>query len=98
MKYYTYILHSKKLSKFYIGATSININTRIDRHLSEYYENSKFTAKANDWILFYCIECCSYTQALKIEKHIKKMKSKVYINNLLKFPEITEKLLKKFDS
>jgi putative endonuclease len=35
------------------------------------------------------------TQALAIEKHIKNMKSKVYIENLLHYPEISIKLLEK---
>jgi putative endonuclease len=94
-KYYTYILYSKQIDKFYIGATRLNPIIRKDRHLEEYYGSSKFTAKANDWILYYEIECASFTQALKIENHIKRMKSKSYIRNLHKYPEMTEKLLEK---
>ena len=69
---------------------------RKERHLLEYYGDSKFTAKASDWILYYEIECSSFTQALKIENHVKRMKSKTYIKNLTKFTEMTTKLLKKY--
>jgi putative endonuclease len=42
------------------------------------------------------LESTSENQARLIEKHIKKMKSKTYIHNLVKYPEIAEKLLLKF--
>ncbi|PXY38851.1 excinuclease ABC subunit C, partial [Flavobacterium cheongpyeongense] len=35
-------------------------------------------------------------QALAIEKHIKDMKSKIYIENLLRYPEVINKLLEKY--
>ena len=44
------------------------------------------------------ISCKDQTQALAIEKHIKLMKSKVYIENLIKYPEMTEKLKNKYSS
>jgi putative endonuclease len=95
-KFYTYILYSPKADKYYIGSTRIDPNTRLERHLEEYYGNSKFTIQANDWLLFHTIECHSFSQALKIEKHIKRMKSKIYLQNLLKYPEISIKLLEKY--
>jgi len=35
---------------------------------------------------------------LAIEKHIKSIKSKVYIENLIKYPEMAEKLKGKYSS
>ncbi len=93
--YSVYILHSISLNRFYIGMSS-NVNNRLDFHLNP-TESRKFTAKANDWELFISIDKLSKNQALNIEKHIKKMKSKIYIQNLLKYPEITDKLKIKFD-
>ena len=90
-----YILFSKTADKFYIGFTTLQVEERIERHFKGYYKN-KFTSTYNDWELFCEIECESADQARKIEVHIKKMKSKVYINNLQKYPEIIEKLLQKF--
>ncbi len=90
-----YILHSTIADKFYIGSTTLSAEERLNRHLSNYYKNS-FTSKYSDWTLFFEILCHSDIQARKIEHHIKKMKSKKYIQNLLTFPEISQKLLEKY--
>jgi putative endonuclease len=89
-----YILHSAKLSRFYTGFTA-DFDTRLEFHLNS-EQARKFTYKADDWILFLKIECESKSQALAIEKHIKNMKSKIYIENLLRYPEIINKLLEKY--
>ncbi len=88
-----YILYSTKLDRFYIGFTT-NFDVRMEFHNNP--ETRKFTAKANDWILFDKIECESKSQALSIEKHIKSMKSKTYIKNLKQYSEIKEKLKVKY--
>lgn len=89
-----YILHSQKLNRFYIGYTT-NLDLRLDFHLND-SQARKFTYKANDWTLFFSLTCASKKQALAIEKHIKAMKSKVYVENLVKYPEMTHKLLEKY--
>lgn len=94
--YYCYIIYSEYLNRFYIGATSLLPELRLENHLSEYYLSAKFTARANDWTIFLSIPCSSYEQARKIESHIKKMKSKKYIENLKAYPEIIEKLIIKY--
>jgi len=60
------------------------------------YGENHFTAKASDWVLVLSISCTSISQARKIELHLKRMKSKIYLNNLCKFPEMIEKLLFKY--
>ena len=91
-----YILHSEKLNRYYIGVCHDDLTIRIEKHNSHEYGEHRFTAKANDWKLQLSIECTSYSQAMRIEKHIKKMKSSIYINNLLKYPEMIEKLKLKY--
>ena len=93
MEYCVYILHSEILSRFYTGYTS-NLDVRIAFH--ENPESRKFTYNADDWIVFLKIDCKSQKQAMAIEKHVKQMKSSVYINNLKKYPEMVEKLLDKY--
>ena len=93
-----YILFSDTLKKHYIGACHEDLDARILKHNVHEYGNHRFTAKAKDWKLLLKIECTSYNQALKIEKHIKNMKSSIYITNLLKYPELTEKLKIKYSS
>ena len=90
-----YIIFSKKLNRFYIGVCQDNLNERILKHNHHTYGNHRFTAKADDWTLFLSIECESYSQAVKIEKHIKAMKSSLYIKNLIKYPDIIIKLKEK---
>lgn len=88
-----YILHSRRLNRFYTGSTS-DLDVRLDFHRNP--QARKFTAKAKDWGVFFQFECESKSQALSIEKHIKKMKSRVYIENLKKYPEMAEKLLLRY--
>ena len=95
-KYSCYIIHSQSLRRFYIGSTMLDPLERLERHQFNYYGNRKFTAKATDWDEFIDISCSSIEQARKIEKHIKEMKSKSYILNLKKYPEIIEKLKTKY--
>jgi putative endonuclease len=89
-----YILYSAKLDRFYIGFTAY-FDLRLQFHLTS-EESRKFTYNADDWILFLKIECQNKPQALAIEKHIKAMKSKVYIKNLIIYPEIVSKLIEKY--
>jgi putative endonuclease len=87
-----YILYSRSLDKYYVGATSLTLAERLERHLAHFY-GQKFTSAAADWSEFFQIECNSMTQALIIEKHIKRMKSRKYVENLKKYPEMVSKLL-----
>jgi putative endonuclease len=77
--------------------TTENVEDRLKKHNLNYY-GSKYTSKANDWMVFISIRCETSNQALKIEKHIKSMKSKTYIENLKKYPEIIQKLFVKYKS
>lgn len=88
-----YILHSLKLNRYYIGYTS-DFDLRLEFHKNA--DKRKFTYNADDWTLFLKIECENKKQALAIEKHIKNMKSKIYIQNLVQYPEIIQKLLQKY--
>jgi len=95
MDYFVYILFSEKLNRYYIGQT-VNIEERLMQHNSGFYENAS-TKVSNDWKLFWKLKCNSRTQAIQIESHIKRMRNKVYYQNLAEFPEISEKLLLKYN-
>jgi putative endonuclease len=94
--YYCYLLYSESLDRYYIGSTILPPEDRLENHLFEYYGKTKFTAKVKDWELFYFIECETKEQAIKIEKHLKRMKSKTYYKNLKKYPEITQRLMERY--
>lgn len=89
-----YILYSISIDTFYIGET-VDIEKRLEEHNTRYYSTS-FTKQVTDWSLYHVIECDSRVQARKIEAHIKRMKSKKYIQNLKKYSEITENLKIKY--
>ena len=93
--YCVYIIYSKSIDSYYIGET-INIEDRIKQHNESFYETG-YTKQSKDWILYYRIDCLSRSQARKIEAHIKSMKSKTYIQNLKKYPEICKKLKNKYN-
>ena len=58
----------------------------------------KYTHGKKDWKLFLEIECKTHAQARRIESHIKRMKSKTYIQNLKKYPELIVKILYRFQN
>ncbi len=86
-----YIIHSNVYDQFYIGETD-NVEDRLEQHNSGYFHHG-FTTKASDWKIFLTIFCRDRSQARMIEKHIKNMKSKQYIRNLKRYPEMRTKLL-----
>lgn len=93
---YCYILYSQKLDKYYIGSTGLQPEERLQFHLNKVYGNHKFTTQVDDWKLFISILCESKKQSIQIEKHIKRMKSRTYIANLIKHTEIIDKLKLKY--
>jgi len=86
-----YILFSSTLNKYYIGSCE-NFGIRLQQHLQRSIKGS-FTSSAIDWKLYLVITGLGFRQARAIESHIKRMKSKVYIQNLKKYPEIIQKLI-----
>ena len=90
----TYIIYSKRLDRFYIGATTLSLTQRLDQHNSGHYSNRSFTAKSNDWEEFLSINTNGLKHALRLEQKIKKMKSRKFIMNLKKYPELLQKIHK----
>ena len=87
-----YILYSPSKRVFYTGFTTTTLEDRLQKHNSKYYGN-KFTAISSDWEVYFFIECSSENQARDIESHIKRMKSRKYIQNLKQYPEMGQGLL-----
>ena len=90
-----YLLYSPKLDSYYIGMSQELIADRILKHNTSFY-GAHYTSKTSDWEFYHAIECVTISQAMKIEKHIKKMKSIIYLKNLKKFEAIQLKLLEKY--
>lgn len=93
--HFIYILYSQKINRYYIGETH-NVELRLRQHNEGYYKENSFTKKGQPWELVFQLECRTKQQAQKIEKHIKKMKSKKYVENFIQYKQIQEKLLCKY--
>ncbi len=85
-----YIIYSKKLNRYYIGTTD-DFERRYAEHNSHHFSDS-FTSKGIPWDKFLVIDSLTSDQAYKIETYIKRMKSKTYISNLIKYPKIILRL------
>ena len=90
-----YILYSPIKDKFYIGVTQDDVLTRCAKHNNKTY-GVTYTSFTSDWEIFFCFECERYAQAVNIERHLKRMKSRKYIHDLKKFPDISKKLIEKY--
>jgi putative endonuclease len=90
-----YILHSKSKDRYYIGFTTETVSLRLERHNNGYY-GDKSTEDGVPWDLFFEIACDSAGQARSIEAHIKSMKSRKYLKNLKRYPEMVGKLKEKY--
>lgn len=67
MFWYTYVLYSKNLDKFYIGCTD-----NLKRRLLEHRRNKTYTTKRmKDWIFVYSEVCLSKKDAQNREKQLK---------------------------
>jgi putative endonuclease len=89
------IIYSENADKFYIGQT-MDIERREMQHNNKCFKDCS-TKIAVDWTVFHLIECKSRKQAILIEKHIKKMRSRKYILNLKKYPDIAQRLFDKYN-
>ncbi|HAH38569.1 MAG TPA: endonuclease [Algoriphagus sp.] len=92
--FFVYVIYSPSYDKFYIGQTE-DIDRRLIEHNNHFFSNAS-TKFADDWEIFHLIICSSRSQAIKIESHLKKSKNKVYLENLKKYPEISERLIEKY--
>ena len=80
MTYYIYILYSNDIDRYYVGYSQ-NPWIRFEQHLSN--TSDKYTGKAKDWILEAVFEAAKTKGvALKIERFIKKQKSRTLIMQL----------------
>ena len=77
---WVYILYSKKIDKYYVGAC-----TDLDRRFYEHnLGRSKFTSTGIPWELVYSEEWEDLVLAKQRELKIKKMKSRVYIQEIIR--------------
>jgi putative endonuclease len=74
---YVYILYSETILRYYVGQTA-NIESRLLRHNNGYVKSTK---RGLPWKLIYKIEVNSRSEALILERKIKKRGAKRYLDN-----------------
>ena len=77
--YFTYILYSEKLNKYYVGSTNDLLRRLADHNRGK----TQYAKLGMPWELKYHEEFMSKTEAVGREIEIKKMKSRKYIEKLI---------------
>lgn len=78
--YYTYILFSESIDRYYIGSCA-DIEKRLHSHNTK---QNRFTKKGVPWRLVFSKEFDNKSDAIKFENYIKRMKSRQYIEKLIR--------------
>jgi putative endonuclease len=89
--HFCYILYSSKLNRYYTGETP-DVAARLLYHNSPEL-NTNSTKAGIPWEIKLIIPCEDRSQALKVERHIKRMKSKRFIESLIEYPELVHKIV-----
>jgi putative endonuclease len=87
--FYTYILESQKNGKFYIGYTK-DLSRRVDKHNAGHTISTK---SGIPWQLVWSHTFESKTQAMKLEKALKRLKNKKMLRLIIAGKINTESLM-----
>jgi putative endonuclease len=91
--YFVYILFSEKLNKYYVGTTD-DVERRLFEHNSGFYDGV-FTSKGIPWRLCLSYSCDTSDKAYALERFIKRMKSRKFIEKLLEDVGIIDDIVSK---
>jgi putative endonuclease len=89
--FFVYILYSEKYDKYYTGHTN-NVIRRLSEHNSEKFDHY-YTSKFKPWSLKLSIELQDKAIAIKVEKFIKKQKSRKFIEKVIDNPGIIQDII-----
>ncbi|MFS4466519.1 GIY-YIG nuclease family protein [Maribacter sp. 2210JD10-5] len=92
--HFVYIIQSLEDGSFYVGMTG-NLEARLVFH-NDRSLNQGVIKNENSLALLFILRVENMRTARMIENHIKRMKSRKYIFDLNKYPEISLKLIKKY--
>ena len=89
--HFLYIIYSAKADKYYTGESN-DVPARIKLHNSHRFLKA-FTKAASDWEIKLIFKCENKTDAVFLERYIKRMKSRKFIQKIIERPEILEEIL-----
>ena len=82
--FYVYILYSSKSDRYYVGFTGDVEQRVLDHNQGERSgQAKKYTYKHRPWVLKLSIPFQERSVAMKIEKYIKRQKSRRFIESLI---------------
>ncbi|WP_103665447.1 GIY-YIG nuclease family protein [Gracilimonas amylolytica] len=76
----TYIIYSSSRDRFYVGSTGAGVQKRLERHNEGWTRSTK---SGIPWELKYVRSFETKTEALQWENHIKRQKSRSYLEALI---------------
>lgn len=91
--HFLYIIYSPTADKFYTGETN-NVPARLELHNS-HKKLKTITKAASDWEIKFIFPCKTKDDAIYLQRFIKKMKSRKFIQRVLENSEILEDILQK---
>ena len=90
MSFFIYIIFSASIDKYYVGY-STNPWIRIEQHNTN--TKDKFTGRTSDWELKAVFEVMNKSVAVRLERFIKKQKSRALIERLCQFDFLPDGIL-----
>ena len=87
--HYTYIIYSEAANRFYVGETAFPESRLVEHNSGKYVHAS--TKVAKDWRVRLLIGCQTRSDAMKVEKYIKSMKSRKFTEQLVTSSPFFEK-------
>ncbi|MEM6801136.1 MAG: GIY-YIG nuclease family protein [Bacteroidota bacterium] len=94
MTFYIYILYSARSDRYYVGHThDLEARLQDHNHGDRPEQSKKFTFKHRPWIIVASFAVAdNRSDALRVEKFIKKQKSRAFLQKLIKAQDEQEKL------
>ncbi|MBT8319177.1 MAG: GIY-YIG nuclease family protein [Gramella sp.] len=89
--HYLYILYSTQADKYYTGETA-NLGSRLTQHNTHHFMKN-YTKAATDWTLKHQFATNIKEEAVYLEKFIKRMKSRIFIEKIINDPVILKQIL-----
>ncbi|MEG9327893.1 GIY-YIG nuclease family protein [Salinimicrobium catena] len=90
--HFLYIIYSQAADRFYTGETT-DLEKRLREHNSHRHRKG-FSKMAEDWKIVLKLEVEEKEKAVFLERYIKKMKSRKFIEKVIENPEILNDILK----
>jgi putative endonuclease len=91
-----YVIYSRSSDNFYVGS-SLDYEMQLQQHQKNHFPKG-YTSDATDWTTFFAIGDIPIDTARRIEKHVKKVKSRAYFESLKSDPKIAEQLKEEFQT